>query len=217
VRHILEAGTSIVMVGVALIMLGFYLLDRRDNRAGRPGVLVEDWQEYNEAGIRLGPADAPIVITEFMDFTCPHCRSVGPVTDSLHRAFPEDVAIVFHHFPLSGRPFAMELAVATECAREQNQFWAMARAIFAASQAPSRDDLRVLASSIGLPDSQAFEECLNRPQDSFDQVFHGRQIGSETGVAGTPTIWMNGEIETARSFNGFLQAAEKHGVDLRQD
>lgn len=214
-RAIMETGASIVMVAVAIIMLGFYVVDRRENRMGRPGILVEGWEEYNESGIRLGPEDAPIVITEFMDFTCPYCRSVAPVTDSLQRMFPEDVALVFQHFPLSGRPYSMDLAIAAECAGEQGRFWSMARAIFASPEVRARADVHELGSSVGVPDSHAYEECLDRPRESFNRISAGRHIGKETGVAGTPTIWINGRIATARSFGGFLQAAEAEGVELR--
>jgi len=76
--------------------------------------VVENWRGVREFGILLGQADAPLVVTAFMDFTCPFSRSLALVTDSLLRQIPNDVALAFLHFPLQGRTPSPPPAVALE-------------------------------------------------------------------------------------------------------
>lgn len=214
-RQVIETMSALAMMGAAVTMLVLYMGDVRASRAGTPGVVVSNWEEYNEAGVRLGPDDAAVVVTEFMDFTCPHCRNLAPVTDSLREAFPDDVAVVFQYFPLNGRVFSMELAIAAECASEQGKFDEMRRAIFVDPQIRSREALLSAASSAAIKDMKAFGECLARPSDTFERIRAGRQIGEQAGVRGTPTVWMNGEPTTARTFDALLAVAEEHGLKPR--
>jgi len=215
-RNLLDGVASVVLMGIAIVMLGFYLADRNRILSGSSTITIDDWQQYNEAGIRLGPEEASIVITEFMDFTCPYCRALATVTDSLQRSFPNDVAVVFQHFPLRGRPFSMDLAIAGECAAEQGGFWSMYRAIFSRPGIRIRDDLYELGEAARLPYLDAFTKCVTRPQESFRRIAEGRRIGRETGVVGTPTVWVNGRLAHARTFDALLQIAELEGSDLQR-
>jgi protein-disulfide isomerase len=179
-RQTLETGASVLMVIVAIIMLGVYLVDRRDIRDGGVGFVAKDWREHNKAGIWLGPSGAPIVLTEFLDFTCPHCKTLVQATDSLYRSFPSTVAIVFQYFPLTGRPYSAELATLA-----------------------------------GVGDTEKFSTCLDRPLKSFTRIVEGRRIGDAEGVVGTPTLWLNGEVQAARSFGALIQAARGQGIELQ--
>lgn len=211
-RETLDVVATGLMVAVAVSMLGFQVYDRA---AERPVELkIEDWEEHNASGIRRGPLDARLVVTEFMDFTCPFCREVATVTDSLRRAFPNDVAIVFQHFPLKGRPQAMELAIAAECALEQGAFWSMYETIFQLRATNDAMDIESLAGVAKVPYLPAFEGCIARSQGSFGRIAKGRRLGENTGVVATPTIWLNGRVARARTFDEFVSEAQRLGIDL---
>lgn len=215
-RQKLETGANILMVLVALTMLGFYMADRQASPTGGVGFMVEDWREHNEAGIRVGPSDAPIVLTEFIDFTCPHCKTLSVTVDSLRRRFPNDVAVVFMHFPLAGRPYSSELAIAAECGHEQDRFWEVQKAIFALEPGErSREGVLRIAERVRISDPESFAECLDRPLESFPRIGEGRRIGEAEGVTGTPALWINGRVDAARGFNEIVFAAGEHGVNLR--
>lgn len=207
-RNPLDGLANLLLVCIAVVMLGVYLADRERAVSRSSTVTIGDWQEHNEAGVRLGPEDAAVVISEFMDFTCPYCRSLASVTDSLHRSFPRKVAVVFHHFPLRGRPFSIDLAIAAECAAEQNGFWRMYSAIFSHPRIRHWEDIHGLGQKAELPDTEEFEACLARPQGSFPRIAEGRRIGEETGVVGTPTVWINGRLAQARTFDALLEIVE---------
>jgi protein-disulfide isomerase len=201
---------------VAVTMLSIYLYDRAQaNPRTHPVSAVKDWETHNEAGIPLGgSADAPLVVTEFMDFTCPYCRRMAPVIDSLLSAYPEQVRIVFHHFPLRGHELAVPSAIAAECAREQGRFREMYRSLWANQDSMGSWDWARFAVDAGIPDLDTYESCVSGPESGFPRIAAGRRIGEETGVAGTPTVWLNGVFVTARTVAEFEEFARRQGVEL---
>ena len=60
-----------------------------------------------------GPANAKVTIVEFSDFQCPYCRRGYETMEQLAKAYPNDVKIVFKHFPL---PFPNEAEPASKAA-----------------------------------------------------------------------------------------------------
>ncbi len=171
---------------------------------------VDNWQEDNALGIRIGPADARMVVTEFMDFTCPFCAMVVPSIDSLLSHYPADVALVFQHLPL-GRPLSLPSAVATECADRQGKFKAMYQLLFAQQELLGSKDWVAFAEEAGVPDLAAFEACMKQPVDSSPRIDAGRDLGLRRNVTGTPTLYVNGRLFGGRSFEEFQEVAEKLG------
>lgn len=120
-RPILETVATVLLTTAAVVVASVYVYTQLlDGRAPRGGVMevdqVENWREETALGIRIGPADARMIVTEFMDFTCPYCAQMVPAIDSLLARYPDEVALVFQHFPLEGRPQSRPSAVMAECA-----------------------------------------------------------------------------------------------------
>jgi len=151
-----------------------------------------------------------------MDFTCPYCGSLAETTDSLVERFPSQFAVIFQHFPLlpGANSNSMAAAMAAECAAEQDMFKEMYQSLFAHRTRIGRWDWIDFASEAGLPDQTAFNACMERPAETFPRIAKGREIGQETGVRGTPTVWVNGEVVIARTIDEFLQIAEERGIQL---
>jgi len=57
----------------------------------------------------LGPANAPVLIAIFSDFTCSYCQQAAEVLDRLVQARPHDVKVLFKHMP-HGKDNASRLA-----------------------------------------------------------------------------------------------------------
>lgn len=161
-----------------------------------------------------GSESAPLVITEFMDFTCPYCAGLAAVTDSLLQSFPDQFSVVFHHFPLTGRDLSMPSAVAAECAGEQGHFNDMYQTLFANRDGIGSINWRYFGEEAGVPDLEIFEACVARPAQDFEQIQRGRTIGEETGVRGTPTVWLNGQVVSARTVEEFVRLASERGFEL---
>src|SRR5258708_23079096 len=47
-----------------------------------------------------GPADAPVTITEFVDFECPYSAKEAPDVKKTLEAYPTQVTLVFKNLPL---------------------------------------------------------------------------------------------------------------------
>lgn len=110
-RTVMETAATLLVTAAALVVASVYVHGQLAGGSGSRGEVVEgseieNWQEDTALGIRVGPADARMVVTEFMDFTCPFCAMVVPAVDSLLSHYPTDAALVFQHFPL-GRPLSL--------------------------------------------------------------------------------------------------------------
>lgn len=216
-RNSFDSISSVILLVVALGMAGVFLYDRWQANAPLPTVVIDGWEEFNESGVRMGLEEAPLVITEFMDFTCPFCRDLAPVTDSLLSAYPRKVAIVVQHFPLPNREMSLPAAMAAECAGEQGQFKAMYHVLFANMDSIGRWDWADFAMEAGVSDIRAFETCIERPAEEFERIARGQEIGVETGVFATPTVWVNGQVVEARTVREFEDLGQQLGVPLDSD
>ena len=216
-RTTLETVSTVLLTAAAVAVAAVYIYGQL---TGGPGVLgevvedreIENWEEDTTLGIRIGPADARMVVTEFMDFTCPFCAMVAPAIDSLLSHYPADVAVVFQHFSLD-RPLSLPSAVAAECAERQGKFKPMYQLLFAQQELLGSKDWATFAEEAGIADLAAFEACMELPANSFPRIDAGRDIGSRRGVTGTPTIYVNGRRFGGRSFEEFREVAEQLGLD----
>jgi cyclophilin family peptidyl-prolyl cis-trans isomerase/protein-disulfide isomerase len=87
--------------------------------------------EVSDTDWILGPADATLTIIEYSDFQCPACAGFYTELEKLLEMYPDDVRLVFRHFPLiSIHPNATLAAQAAEAAGEQGKFWEMYHELF---------------------------------------------------------------------------------------
>jgi len=159
----------------AVAVASVYIYGELTDGTASPGPTIaddemENWREEIAGGIRIGPADARVVVTEFMDFTCPFCAMVSPAIDSLLSRYPADVALVFQHFPLNGRSLSLPSAVAAECAERQDRFGPMSQLLFAQQDSLGTRDWVSFAREAGVPDLAAFEERASEENLSFEAV-----------------------------------------------
>jgi len=138
----------------------------------------------------LGPQHAPVTVVEYGDFECPTCKQAAPSLQLLLSRFPEQVRIVFRHFPLEEiHPHALCAAEASEVAAAQGRFWEMHDLMYERQDRLQLGDLLRYAAELGL-DVGAFEADLSGAR--FGDRVAGDVVGAEAaGVAGTPTFFIN--------------------------
>jgi len=138
----------------------------------------------------LGPEGAVLEIVEFSDFECPYCAQALPVLKALVAAHPEDVRLVFRHYPLPIHEHAARAAQAALEAQRQDAFWRYHDFLFVNQSDLADADLVRYAGVLGL-DAAAFERAL--AEGVHQQRMHeDMALGQSLAVTGTPTFFVNG-------------------------
>lgn len=138
-----------------------------------------------------GPADAPVVIVEFIDFACPFCRrahreAIGKILAD----HPSDVALAIRHFPLEIHPTAKGSAKAAVAFARQGKFWAFHDRILAYEGTVGRDRFVAWARAEGL-DVDRFLRDFDDPEVAAI-VERDIALGRAAGVPSTPAFFVNG-------------------------
>lgn len=143
-----------------------------------------------------GPADAWVTMVEFSDFQCPYCRRASDTLDELATAYPDDLRLIFRHFPLPQHASALNAAIAAQCVQTQDpqpsgRFWDMAAFLFANQNALSDSDLAAYAAQLAL-DMDAWNQCFTS-RATLAGIQADQQAGNDALVTGTPTFFVNGK------------------------
>ena len=142
-------------------------------------------------GPSRGPADAAVTIIEFSDYQCPFCSRAEPAINQVLDLFPEDVRLVYRHFPIDSiHPRARPAAIAAVCAEEQGQFWEFHKRVFENQRNLSDDALAGFADDLEL-DRAAYDACI-AGEAAAARVAEDLAAGQEAGTTGTPAFYVNG-------------------------
>ncbi|HPF94928.1 MAG TPA: DsbA family protein [bacterium] len=143
-----------------------------------------------------GSKNAKVTLIEYADFECPFCSRHLPSLDSALADFPEDVRLVYRHYPLSAiHPEAQKAAEASECAAKlggNDKFWAMHDMLFAKQQTLGTQTYLDSAKAIGV-DEAKFKACLDSGEMAA-RVNADASEGANAGVEGTPATFVNGQL-----------------------
>ena len=154
-----------------------------------------------------GPLEAPVTVVEYGDFECPYCGQAEPVVRELLRDFG-DIRYVWRHVPLSDvHPHAQLAAEAAEAAAEQGGFWELHDLLLQHQDALDPDDLIGYAEQLGL-DVDRFAKFL-RERAGAARVAEDVDSADLSGVAGTPTFFINGRRHYGAYDIGTLSLAVK--------
>lgn len=147
-----------------------------------------------------GPDSATVTFTEYSDFQCPYCALLAPVLAQIQKEYPQDVRIVYRHFPLvTIHDKAALSAQAAEAAGKQDKFWEMHDLLFELQNEWSglsvdqfQEWLIEQAGGLGL-NKVRFVADLNS-QAITDFVKDAWDRGAEIGLPGTPFLLIDGQI-----------------------
>ena len=140
-----------------------------------------------------GPENAPVTLVEYADYECPYSGRAYHLMQALRRELGDELRFVYRNFPLrSIHPHAQHAAEAAEAAAAQESFWAMHDRLFEQQQALEDGDLRRHAAALGL-DPLRFDRDLAQHTHAA-RIETDLQGGIRSGVAGTPTFFVNGVL-----------------------
>ena len=175
-------------------------------------------------GLTIGDANAPARIEVFEDFQCPAClRFSQQVEPLILKELVETgkAYYVFRHYPFldsrSETKESQQAANASMCANEQGKFWEYHDTLFqnwnGENQGAFSDkNLIGFANDISL-DMNAFNACFKEDRYRSD-IETDIKEGSQMGVQGTPSVFVNGKIITPGYIPSFDDV--KAAVDAAQ-
>jgi protein-disulfide isomerase len=137
-----------------------------------------------------GVDDSPVTVVEYGDFQCPYCGRAEPVVRELLREIG-DLRYVWRHLPLNDvHPRAQLAAEAAEAASRQGAFWPMHDLLLDHQDALEPSDVLGYADQLGL-DMDRFTDDLESHRGAA-QIAEDVESADLSGVAGTPTFFING-------------------------
>lgn len=158
----------------------------------------------------LGDKNAPVTIVEFTDYECPFCKRAHDQTFPQIKSQYIDTGKVRYsvrNFPLPFHENAQKAAEAVECAGKQGKFWAYHDAVFASQETLDVASLKKFAVNLGL-NTNTFNTCLDNGEMT-KLVQDDAAFGSQNGVRGTPSFFVNGNIIVgAQPFTAFQTAID---------
>jgi protein-disulfide isomerase len=139
-----------------------------------------------------GADDAPVTLVEYGDYECPYCGQAEAVVRELLVSFGHDLRYVWRHLPLNEvHPHAQLAAEASEAAGAQGAFWEMHDRLFEHQDQLTHADLLGHAEALGLDADRVRRELDRRTYDQ--RVAEDIASADASGVAGTPTFFVNGK------------------------
>lgn len=186
------------ILATLLSLLVFRLIGRLPQRARTAGqdrlaapiVDLADPVDPEVDHIR-GPVDGKVTLVEYGDFECPYCGRAEPVLRELTQAFGDDLTFVFRHLPLTDvHEHAQLAAEASEAAGKQGRFWELHDLLLTHQDALTYPDLLRYAEDLGL-DVDRFARDLSSRHFAL-RVTRDVESAEQSGVAGTPTFFVNG-------------------------
>jgi protein-disulfide isomerase len=186
-------------------------------------------------GPARGSASKDLMLVEFADLQCPHCKEAQATMDKLAADFPK-ARIVFESFPLTEiHPFAMQAALYGACVAKQSTdaFFTYAQAVYDTQGALLPDSaeqtLKNAAAKAGA-DPAAIAACA-ASETAKAEVNQSMTLATDLGVDSTPLLAINGRMigiagvpyETLKQLIQFQAemdgvsgaAASPNGVDLK--
>ncbi|HEX4019628.1 MAG TPA: thioredoxin domain-containing protein [Acidobacteriaceae bacterium] len=153
--------------------------------------------EEKATGPYRGAASKKLLLVEFADLQCPHCKEAEPTMERLEQDFPT-ARIVFQNFPINSlHPAAEQAAEYGVCVAQlkgNDAFFKYVQAVFdtQAGLTPADTD-KTLADAVTKAgaDPAAVKTCVASPATKA-AVDASRQLGVDVGVNETPMLVING-------------------------
>ena len=158
----------------------------------------------------LGPADAPVTITEYASMTCPHCAAFNATVFPKIKAEYIDtgkIRYVFREFPLDIKAAAGAMLARCIAKDDAGKYFTVVDLLFRQQNdwvvKNTTDTLTRIGKQVGLS-AQAVYACL-KDQALLDKITADQKYAGEVlKVDSTPTFFVNGEkIKGETSFDEF--------------
>lgn len=203
---------GIVLVLIVAVIFGIFKLSNEGKRT------TNDPFEITSQDHVKGNRDAAVTLIEYSDFQCPACRGYFPLIKQLNSDFPENLRIVYRHFPLTSiHPHAIPAAKASEAAGMQDRFWEMHDLIFDnQSNWTNSSDVEEIFESY----ADILKLDLEKYRADFDSKAVSRKVSGDRALAlrqnlrGTPSFFLQGRrLENVSDYTTLKGIIEQEIID----
>lgn len=201
-------GTLVVTLGLVVGVV--FIFSRQGVSQSQP---VDPAQLVTEQSHARGPDSAVVTIVEFSDFQCPACRATQSTIKQVLGVYPEQVRLVYRHFPLTSiHPNAQLAAQASEVAAEEGKFWEYHDLLFDRqaiwSELESKqafiEQLADYAEELGI-DKPSFLERID--SDHIKSLVTADAVaGNQLNIQATPTLFVNGRHSPATQLQNQVES-----------
>lgn len=149
------------------------------------------------AGKVKGAENAPIKVTEFIDFQCPACARGAAYLKEKIQQYPAAIRLELKHYPLAMHQHGFLSSQYAECAASQGKFWSYHDLLLARQSnwkrlVDAQPAFERIADEVHL-DKAELQVCLqNEATDAI--IEKNRAEGKKLGVRSTPTYFVNGKM-----------------------
>ena len=203
-----RAFTAVLSLTGLSLLAGFSPLRLIDGAMAQSASDVAKPQSLPD--MALGPATAPVTVTEYASMTCGHCahfnETVFPKIKSEYIDSGK-VRYVFREFPLDIKAAAGSMLARCIAKDDAGKYFAVIDMLFKQQNdwvaKNTTETLTRIGKQAGLS-GQAIEDCL-KDQALLDKIAADQKFASDVlKVNSTPTFFINGEmVKGATSFEEF--------------
>ncbi|MFU8812139.1 MAG: DsbA family protein [Balneolaceae bacterium] len=154
---------------------------------------LQEWETNVVQKVRKTESNVDLTIVKFYDYQCPFCKEMQTELAQLEKYYAGTVEILHIHYPLPTHEYALEAAIAAECAREQGFFEAYHGLLFEQQQHLENREWEAIAFRAGIPGVAEFLLCLEEEQ-TIDTINTGMAISDELQITRIPTTIANGWV-----------------------
>lgn len=155
----------------------------------------------------FGAAKAPLKVFVYEDYTNEFSAQLAETLEKIKAESGDQVKIIVRPYILPNSPFALQAAVAIDCAAEQEKWIEMRALLFAQARSKELtvDNFNNYARQISL-DENKFAACLTNAQKS-ERIEQSVAAADAYGIQGAPAMFINDEmILGARPYDDFVDS-----------
>lgn len=151
--------------------------------------------EKGANGPSRGPEKAAVMLVEFSDLQCPHCKEAQPIIAKLLADEP-NAKFVFQQYPLPQHNWAFKGAAYADCIGRTNKdaVWKFIQGTFDEqsniTEANADEKLNAIADASGAKSADV-AACAAKPETK-KRIDDSIALGGAVGVNSTPTLYING-------------------------
>jgi protein-disulfide isomerase len=191
-----KRNTPIFYIGIAtaIVFISIIIAGQSTPNVQPSLTPVEEKDLFTEKDQIIGFKDARVTIVEFMDYTCPYCKTINPTLKNLIAGNKNKLRIIVRNFPLKDNPGhenSYPAALAVQAAAKFNKFEDLHNALLETDKL-DRDSILSIVERIGINKEEFIKEWDS--QEVKNKVDQDLSDASRLQLRGTPSIFLNGKI-----------------------